>query len=132
MEQSGDGTAVAIWINRRSPDAPKTFQRDSAEAVGPHLARLTLLEAKLYEAQPKQAHWWLAFLGVLPAARGRGHGASLLYHAAGWQGRSMAYLEATSHRLTGYYARCGYASGPPVRIPEGPVIRPMWTRPDSV
>jgi GNAT superfamily N-acetyltransferase len=132
VEQTADGTAVAVWIYRDGTENTEIFKRESADAVGVHLARLVLLEGTLYEAQPKQPHWWLAFLGVLPAHRGRGHGGRLLYHAADWQGGQLAYLEATSHRLTGYYTRHGYTSGTVVHVPQGgPTVHPMWLRPNG-
>jgi GNAT superfamily N-acetyltransferase len=131
VDQTTDGTAVAVWIHRGGTENAGVFKRESADAVGVHLARLVLLEGTLYEAQPRAPHWWLAFLGVLPAHRGRGHGGRLLHHATGWQGDATAYLEATSHRLTGYYTRHGYAPGPVVHIPHGgPVIHPMSLLPN--
>jgi GNAT superfamily N-acetyltransferase len=132
VDQTADGTAVAVWIHRDGTENAGVFKRESADAVGVNLARLVLLEGTLYEAQPKETHWWLTFLGVLPAHCGRGYGGQLLRHAATWQGDRMAYLEATSHRLRGYFLRHGYIPGPPVRIPQGgPVVHPMWLPPDS-
>ncbi len=123
---------MAVWVDRsRHPDRDaEAFRRESAEAVGVHLPRLVLLEATLYEAQPKQPYWWLAFLGVLPAHRGRGHAARLLQHAAGWQGDATAYLETPSRRLVGQLTRHGYVPGQALQIPHGPTVHPMWTRPD--
>ncbi len=133
VEQTADGCAVAVWVDRTrhsDREAEEVFRRESAEAVGVHLPRLVLLEATLYETQPKQPHWWLAFLGVQSTDRSRGHATRLLRHATGWQGDTMAYLEATSRRLVGYYMRHGYTPGRPLPVPHGPTVHPMWTRPN--
>jgi GNAT superfamily N-acetyltransferase len=130
VDQTADGTAVAVWIDRTRSRDLQTFHRESAEAVRSHMARLTLLEGTLYESQPRQPHWWLAFLGVLPTHRGRGHATCLLNHATGWQGNQLAYLEATSHRLVSLYHRHGFEASLAVHIPQdGPTVHPMWTRP---
>jgi GNAT superfamily N-acetyltransferase len=126
IEQTTDGTAVAVWVDHTSRPALEVFHRESAEAVGVHLPRLTQLEAALYDAQPRQPHWWLAFLGVLPTHRGRGHGSRLLGHARRWQGDTLSYLEATSLRLVGWYAQHGYCAGPALPVPHGPTVHPMW------
>jgi GNAT superfamily N-acetyltransferase len=125
VEQTEDGSAVAVWIDRGRTLSIDAFRRESAEAVGPHFARLTLLEGTLYEAQPKLPHWWLAFLGVLPAYRGRGHAGRLLRHAVGWQGSTVAYLEASSQRLTRFCAGHGYLPGLALHIPQGPTVHTM-------
>jgi GNAT superfamily N-acetyltransferase len=132
VEQTADGSAVAVWVNRNHGEPGEQLRRESAEAVRYHLARLTLFEATLYEVQPKQPHWWLAFLGVLPTHRGRGHAGRLLGHAVTWQGKRMAYLEASSRRLAGFFDRHGYLPGLTVRVPQGgPTMHPMRIRPNG-
>jgi GNAT superfamily N-acetyltransferase len=130
IDQALDGSAVAVWINHTTTPKLERFRKESADVMGAHLPRLVLLEATLYQAAPQQPHWWLAFLGVLPAAQGRGQGGRLLRHARTWQGDTMTYLEATSRRLVGYYRRHGFADGPALPIPQGPTVHPMWVRPD--
>ncbi len=75
-----------------------------------------------------EPHWWLAFLGVLPAHQHRGYGHLLLHHATTWQHDHPAYLEATSRKLVAFYGHRGYHTTGPVTVEGGPRMHPM-TRP---
>ena len=128
VEQTSDGTAVAVWIDLADPWPAEqwlTFLDDVAQAVGVHQPRWDVFEEAALESGPTEPHWWLAFLGVLPAHQGRGHGGRLLDHAANWVGTRPAYLEATSRRLAGFYRRHGWHDTGPLTVPAGPVLHRM-------
>lgn len=128
VEQSSDGTAVAIWINNTTPQPAAlvdAIHHEVATAVGPHLHRWEAFEHAADANAPTEPHWWLAFLGALPAHQGRGHGGRLLDHAARWLQGTPAYLEATSRRLAGFYGRHGWHDVAPIRVPDGPVLHRM-------
>lgn len=128
VDQTSDGTAVAIWINQTEPLPSEKARRlydDIHAAVGVHRPRWDAFYGAAHETEPDEPHWWLAFLGVLPGHQGRGHGGRLLDHAATWVGTRPAYLEATSRRLAGFYGRHGWHDTQPLAVPAGPVLHRM-------
>jgi len=129
VEQSLDGSAVAVWIDRTDTDpGAEAAAREAVDrALGAaYRGRWRTLDRALQPTHPPQPHWWLAFLGTAPGQRGRLHGHHLLEHARGWLGGHPAHLEATSRRLTGYYRRYGFQSTGTIAIPLGPTLHPMW------
>jgi len=129
VEQTPDGTGVAVWIDYTSPPDPQHVARFDTEviaAVGTHELRWRTFDKATTATHPKQPHWWLAFLGVHPAHRARGHVGHLLDSAAEWLGDTPAYLEATSRRLTAFYQRHGYQPTHHVAVPRGPLLHGMW------
>ncbi len=128
VEQTHDGTAVAIWIDYTIPpgDLLDDFQTEILDAVGRHRTRWLTLDHATANEHPAPPHWWLAFLGVLPTHRGRGAGSALLRHGAHWQDGQPAYLEATSRRLSTYYHHHGYQPTDTIDVPHGPTLYGMW------
>jgi GNAT superfamily N-acetyltransferase len=129
VEQSADGTAVAVWIDYTTPPHPDVlarFDTEVAAAAHRHEVRWHTLDKATTAAHPRRSHWWLAFLAVLPCRQNRGHGSRLLAHAATWQTGHPTYLEATSRRLTRYYRRHRYQTVQDIQIPRGPVLHGMW------
>jgi GNAT superfamily N-acetyltransferase len=118
---TGDGTAAAVWLPRPADAHPAEEE--------PFLPRLgTFLELTADRHPGGEAHLHLVFLGVVPAARGRGHGGALLrrrLERADTEGLP-AYLEASSARSRALYTRHGFRDvGDPIRLPDGPVIWAM-------
>jgi ribosomal protein S18 acetylase RimI-like enzyme len=134
IEQSLDGSAVAVWIDRTGtvPGADEAAGEAIEQALGAaYRGRWRALDGALQPAHPPRPHWSLAFLGTAPGRRGRQYGHHLLEHATSWLGGHPAHLEATSRRLTGYYGRYGFRpAGGAVTVPHGPTLHPMW-RPGS-
>jgi ribosomal protein S18 acetylase RimI-like enzyme len=95
--------------------------------------RLALLERLLAERHPTSAaHHHLAYLGVRPDRQGQGIGSYLLigHHAYLHVADLPAYLEANDPRNRQLYLRHGYSDiGPPIVLPTGIPIWPMWRPP---
>ena len=121
---SADGAAAAVWLPRAA-EPPATD-----EQLPDGLARLRTFLALTEERHPVgQAHLYLAFLGVVPGAQGRGLGGALLRErlARADADGVPAYLEASSQRSLALYERHGFrARGEPIALPAGPRLWPMW------
>jgi len=129
VEQTPDGTGVAVWIDYTTPPDPQKvarFHTDVIAAVGRHELRWRTFDKTTTATHPRTPHWWLAFLGVHPAHRGRRHAQRLLHSAAQWLGDTPAYLEATSRSLTRFYSRHGYQPAHHAMVPRGPSLYGMW------
>jgi ribosomal protein S18 acetylase RimI-like enzyme len=120
---------AALWF-------PPGVEPDGA-AIEAHLvetvpeARLAVLAEGMAvqgAMHPEAEHWYLPWIGVVPAARGRGLGGAVLAKglaradAAGMP----AYLEATSPRNARLYARHGFAATGTVAVAGYPAIIAMW------
>ena len=106
-----DRSAVALWL-------PPGVGPDGEAIV--ELLRQTVrtsVHRELFEvlqqmgtAHPVEPHWYLPWLGVDPAAQGRGRGSALLAAClARVDGDGMpAYLETPNPRTIGFYERHGF------------------------
>jgi hypothetical protein len=65
----------------------------------------------LAELHPREAHWYLAVLGVEPTLHGKGLGAALLaeLHRLAAASPAPIYLESDHPRSVGFYRRLGYS-----------------------
>jgi ribosomal protein S18 acetylase RimI-like enzyme len=68
----------------------------------------------LLAAHPGASHWELMYMGVVPAARGRGYGEAMARHArlaaaTGGARRVVLAVDATNHFARKVYARAGFA-----------------------
>ena len=128
VEQTFDGTGVAVWIDNTGTHdiaAWEHFEARLRDAVAGHERRWEALDTAMRAAHPTGPHWWLAFIGVLPGHGRRGRGGELLRHAATWVGDREAYLEATSRRLVAFYRRHGYRAVGQIAVAQGPRLYPM-------
>lgn len=85
---------------------------------------------RLHPKQPES--YYLAAIGIAPEGQGRGVGSALMepmlerIDAEG----APAYLEASTTRSRGLYARHGFVQTGEIRLPRGgPAIWPMWREP---
>ena len=85
----------------------------------------------LARAHPKEPHWYLFAVGVVPEARGQGRGTKLLEPVLSRcdEERVPAYLEASSADNVRLYERLGFAQRGEIEIPGGARVRPMWREP---
>jgi GNAT superfamily N-acetyltransferase len=131
---AGDGSAAAVWIH---PDRP--LSGDDYAAVGDLLAsRIGARATEVMGAiaatgplRPEASHRVLLYVGVRPAAQGRGLGVRVLepgLAAADAQGLPV-YLTSTNERNLPFYRRLGFDVLGEVPIADGVVLRPMWRKP---
>ncbi|MGW5364728.1 GNAT family N-acetyltransferase [Actinopolymorpha pittospori] len=105
----------------------------------PGLARATgrrgragvMVTEALERAHPHDPHWYLAIVGVNPAAQGTGIGGELIQAGlATCDELGMpAYLEASKAGLVGYYERFGFLVTREITIPGGPSLWAMRREP---
>ena len=129
-----DGSGAAVWARpghwaippldlvRAGPEMTRVFGRRFLLA----LRSLVRIE-RGHPRSPR--HWYLHYLGVVPARQGRGLGTRLLSPVlAGLdEGGHPAYLEASTERNQALYERHGFVVTSRFALPaRGPVIRRMW------
>jgi GNAT superfamily N-acetyltransferase len=131
VDASDDLAAVALWWpvgDQLDLDIPDYTSR-LAKMCGPAVGRFLALDMTMHAHHPtRRPHDYLTFLAVHPDRHGHGLGSALLRHhhtrldTAG----SPAYLEATGIRNRALYTRHGYQPSPPITIPGGLQLHPMW------
>ncbi|GAA1106551.1 GNAT family N-acetyltransferase [Nocardiopsis composta] len=126
---AGGDRAASLWIVRGEgdgePAADDPGGAGAAEALAPHVERLTALDGLLRARRPAAPHLYLSVIGVLPEARGQGLGGAMLARRLS-DTALPAYLEASSPRSRALYLRHGFRPhGDPVRLPDGPDVFPM-------
>lgn len=129
-------TAVALWVrvSEDGPDQPAGYAERLAGATRPWTERFVAFDAALDRHHPAGiAHHHLAILAVRPDQQGQGTGTALLraHHAMlDRDGGTPAYLEASDQRTRRIYLGHGYADhGPPIQLPDGPLMYPMMRQP---
>jgi GNAT superfamily N-acetyltransferase len=131
-----DRATAALWIpvGEDSPGSPADYATRLAAATDPWTGQFLAFDAALDAHHPASIpHHHLAILAVRPDRQGRGTGTALLraYHEILDRDAGVpAYLEAADLRTRRIYLRHGYADhGPPIRLPDGPLMYPMWREP---
>ena len=128
--------AVALWLPI-GPDGPGAPPDDYIERLagitGPHLDRFTALDEGFDTHHPAGIpHHHLAILAVRPDRQRLGIGTAMLHsrHAILDRDGIPAYLEASDFDKREIYRKHGYADyGDPIRLPDGPMMFPMWREP---
>lgn len=135
-EAGGSPLGAAIWL--RPGDKAFDFTPLQELVLTPLLFAVAGIEGmkkgmelgrRLAEYHPREPHAHLVFLGVSPAAQGRGVGSAILKHTLAPLDRDgvLGYLEATSERNVALYQRHGFVVSGEFRLP-GLHMRAM-TRP---
>jgi len=85
----------------------------------------------LARVHPKEPHWYLMAVGVVPEAQGQGRGSALLEPVLERcdEERVPAYLEASTADNARLYERLGFEPGEEVEALPGVRVRPMWRPP---
>ena len=142
IERPASGGAAAVWLPFESvrPDPLIEVLLDGFRLMpvtGPLRAhRLMALRRSMDRHHPMdRPHAYLWFLGVAPAAQGRGIGSALLrsalarYDAA----RMPTFLETNTERNLALYRRHGYeVTGEHRAMRGGPVMWTMWREPSAM
>jgi GNAT superfamily N-acetyltransferase len=132
-----DGGGAAVWF------PPGPWQAGGAGSLRDLGGWVGVLQRRLPAAGRVRAamerhhaqlpeHWYLSYLGVVPARQGRGIGSALLRGVLDTCDRDgvPAYLEATTERSRSLYARHGFADHGRLDLPDGcPPVHPMWRDP---
>jgi GNAT superfamily N-acetyltransferase len=129
---TGELSGVALWFPLTSLiPPPADYDVRLKDASGSAFDRACELDAALEAHHPTGPHHYLAFLAVRPRHQNRGIGSALLnrHHARLDAAGLPAYLEANDPRNRNLYLRHGYLSRPPIQLPDGPPIWPMWRPP---
>lgn len=130
----GDDCAVGVWFPPTGEPAPPPVDYDTrlAEICGAHVERFRTFDRLMDEHHPHGAHDYLAFLACLPERQNTGLGSTLLRHRHRLLDERgvPGYLEASSERSRELYLRHGYRPlGEPYRLPDGPLMWPLWREP---
>jgi ribosomal protein S18 acetylase RimI-like enzyme len=125
-------TGAATWVPFGKEAMPEeraeAFAAELAELSGPYADRMLQIIGLLDEHHPAQPHEYLWFLGVVPAAQGRGIGSALMAPVLERADRAGApcYLEATTPRNKALYERHGFTARDPIGVAGSPPLWPMW------
>jgi ribosomal protein S18 acetylase RimI-like enzyme len=120
----GAGQTSALPQLRMLPGIVRAF-RGRTRAGGEMAERMA-------EHHPTEPHWYLAFIGTHPDARGRGFGHALLAPRLAHCDRTAcpSYLESSKEQNIAYYERFGYDLTGELDLTDGgPPMWPMWRTP---
>jgi GNAT superfamily N-acetyltransferase len=134
---TGDGAAGAVWFPPGRWHATRWEDlRDAPRWIALLGRQMRVADGvrKAMEAHHRQLppHWYLLYLGAVPARQGQGLGSALLRPVLAECDRTgtPAYLEASCERNRALYARHGFADLEPLPLPGGgPTMFPMWRDP---
>ena len=137
VDDQGAIAGAAVWA---PPDGDSTPSALAQLRMVPGLFRAfrgrLQVAAQLAEGMarhhPTEPHWYLAFIGTLPTARGRGFGQALLSKRLTHcdEVGAASYLESSKPENVPYYERFGYqADGELDLTGGGPPMWPMWRNP---
>jgi GNAT superfamily N-acetyltransferase len=131
--------AAALWlpVGPDGPgDPPEGYAARLAAVTGAYLDRFQALDEGFDAHHPAGTqHQHLAIIAVRPDLQRLGIGTALLdaHHAVLDRDGTPAYLEASDLAKRDIYLKHGYADhGPPLSLPEGPEMYPMWRQPRPV
>jgi GNAT superfamily N-acetyltransferase len=134
---SPDLTGAALSLPPGSWRAPTQVAVRQGRCFGIHLPKAAGIAALMERHHLREPHYYFPYIGVAPAAQGRGLGSGLMaptLHRCDQEGLP-AYLEATNARNAALYERLGFehrrdlsfAGGPPLHL----MVRPPRKRRES-
>jgi ribosomal protein S18 acetylase RimI-like enzyme len=126
LADGGVGAAL-WWPPGHGPDM---------ESLGAALAGAQMPSAapevfgQMAQAHPQEPHWYLPFVGVDPAAQGRGVGSKLMAAALALVDADglPAYLENTNPRNRPLYERFGFEPIGLIQAGDSPPVDAMWRK----
>ncbi|GGO11195.1 N-acetyltransferase [Microbispora rosea subsp. aerata] len=131
IRESGELAGVAVWFTAPFPEIPGE-QEAIASFAGENAERYRVFGELMGKLHPQEPHHYLAFIALERGRTGRGLGTLLLreHHRRLDAEGIPAYLEASSEASRRLYLRHGYVDMPELlRLPDGPVMYPMWREP---
>lgn len=138
IDYAVDGSAAALWLRIPAVDPEAEHVEDEIPAkmravADPDNERCELVGRLTGEVHPMaEEHEYLLMIAVAPGRQGEGLGTELIRPVLERCDREgvPAYLEASSERSKGLYERLGWQfTGEAVRLPDGPLMWPMWRKP---
>ncbi|MFJ3926887.1 GNAT family N-acetyltransferase [Streptomyces sp. NPDC090022] len=135
IDYAADGSAAALWLRipAGEPEGEDDVPARMREAADPDNERCELVGRLTGEVHPTaEEHEYLLMIAVAPGRQGEGLGTELMRPVLEACDRDgvPAYLEASSERSMRLYERLGWEfTGTAVRLPEGPLMWPMWRKP---
>ncbi|MFD7911315.1 GNAT family N-acetyltransferase [Streptomyces sp. NPDC059752] len=138
IDYAVDGSAAALWLRVPAGDPEGEVVEDEVPArmravADPDNERCELVGRLTGAVHPTaEEHEYLVMIAVAPGRQGQGLGSELIRPVLERCDREgvPAYLEASSERSKGLYERLGWEfTGEAVRLPDGPLMWPMWRKP---
>ena len=120
----GETLGAAVWI---SPDAKFTRKVRDSDDGADMPDDLAELVQKSGAFKPSKPHWYLAYIVVDPAHRGKGLGTALMNHSLDIIDRQQmpVYLESTNPANLSIYKRHGFELLAEVQVGNSPTRYPM-------
>ncbi|MFG2751394.1 GNAT family N-acetyltransferase [Streptomyces xanthophaeus] len=138
IDYAADGSAAALWLRVPAADPEAGHVEDEVPAkmravADPDNERCELVGRLTGAVHPTaEEHEYLLMIAVAPGRQGEGLGTELIrpvLERCDEEGLP-AYLEASSERSKALYERLGWEfTGEAVRLPDGPLMWPMWRKP---
>ncbi|MER7759391.1 GNAT family N-acetyltransferase [Streptomyces sp. NPDC097619] len=138
VDYAADGSAAALWLRipAGEPEGEDEIPALMRRTADPDNERCELVGRLTGAVHPTaEEHEYLLMIGVDPDRQGQGLGTELMAPVLERCDREgvPAYLEASSERSRELYERLGFAfTGTAVRLPEGPLMWPMWRKPQPL
>jgi ribosomal protein S18 acetylase RimI-like enzyme len=128
---SDDYFGTALWLAPDASPDEELLMRVS-DTVAPHKsAEMGAVIDEMGRYHPREPHWYLPFIGVMPFRQARGIGAALLRLGLADSDRAglPTYLESTNPRNQALYERHGFEAIGEIKVGSCPPIVPMLRRP---
>ena len=133
VSTSNDLAGAALALGPGAWRTPPRVALLQARAFGIRLPRAAGLLGSVERRHMREPHWYFPYIGVAPAAQGRGLGSSTMrptLDRCDAEGLP-AYLEATSERNAVLYERLGFKLERVLRFAGSPPLRLMVRQPAS-
>jgi ribosomal protein S18 acetylase RimI-like enzyme len=125
---SEDVAAAAAWHDPFSAPDDVALADFLDESIAPsRKAAAFAVFARMRDRHPRESHWYLPLIGVIPTMQRRGHGAALMRQALRLcdQTGMPAYLEATTRRSVPFYKSFGFQVTGEIAVGDCPILYPM-------
>ncbi len=128
-------SGAAVWQAPSPPEGGALSNLVTAArmawAAGSAFGRVARMGQETLHWHPHEPHWYLAMLGTIPEAQGRGIGSALLADTLAQCDRegTLAYLESSKESNIPFYERHGFRVDGEISPPDCPTLWAMTRRP---